>query len=304
MATKHEQFVKKLAISPVHGAILLFAPQIKLEKRYTRTMAEKTEEIAITAMSETEDITISKLAQELSKLPSGSVVLFTGTKDGSLTKVVVGVYFPGPMFSINETSSTATKTLGTGGIRDDYHRYLLFQLQPVFRLFRGDSRTALSKIIHSSDPIVSFDQVETDTSEALRNMPYWIGKPKMGQERNSCLDVDPESRTVRLVGQTSSDGVWYGGAYADGQSLEVMVKCCMMDILAITGGLCRGPEKEEIQSPTDILKGAQDEAAVAVVLSQSEDDGIRLDREELSKRIEGFGSGGKTIKRENVELPS
>jgi hypothetical protein len=233
MATTRENLVEELTISPVHGAIPLFAPQVILEKRYTRTMAEKTQEIAIPELSETEDLTISKLARRISDHPSGSAVLFTGTEDETSAKVIVGAYFPGPMFSIDKTSPTATNDLGAGGIGDSHNRYLLFQLQPVFRLFRGDPRTASLTIIYSSDPTVSIDQVRTDTSEALRDIPYWIGKPEMGPERNSCLGVDPESRTVRLVGQTSSDGAWYGEAHADGQSFEVVVKCCKMDILAI-----------------------------------------------------------------------
>lgn len=136
--------------------------------------------------------------------------MFTGTEGTSTAKTVVGVYFPGPMLGIDDTSTIAKKRVGKGGTGDDYPPYLLFQLQPEFRLFRGDCTIALLKLIHSSDPTVSFEEVETDTSGAVPNVPYRIGKPDMEQERNSCLDIDPESKTVRLVSQTSSDGVWYG----------------------------------------------------------------------------------------------
>lgn len=304
MAVVHESPVEEHTTVFLQGAILLFAPQIQLEMRYTRTMAEKTEEIAISSMSETEDVTLSKLTQVLSSVTSGSLVVFTGNEAGNSTKVVIGAYLPGPTVSVNKTSSTTTKEATTGRSGDDKPRYLLFQLQPVFRHFRGDSFTPLSKTIHSSEPAVSVDRVDPDHSEAHRNTSYRIGKPDSGPERDSCLEIDPESRTVRLVGQGNSDGAWYEGARGDGQTFEVIASDCSMEVLAITGGMWRAPVREETQPTTKTSKDTRYEATATISLPQPAYDGIKIDSQELSRRIEGFGSGGETIARESVEFPT
>lgn len=41
--------------------------------------------------------------------------------------------------------------------------------------------------------------VTIERSSEVSNMPYRIGKPNRGKERNSGLDIDPEAKTVRLV---------------------------------------------------------------------------------------------------------
>ena len=279
------------------GAVHLFIPQIKLENRYTRFVAEKIEEVAIKPkILAAESLSISELALGLSNISSGHIVFFTGTHISDNEEASVGVHFPGPMYDFEDESQVAIKRGGKGGIGEDYPPYLLFQLTPRYRLFRGSSTTDLRRLIHPKDPTISLETIDT-TNHELKDIPYRIGKPDIGREKNTHLEVDPAVNTVRLVGLSSGDGMWFGEDPEREQSWEFMIRNCRVDILVVTGGLLRGVEP----AASGMKANWNNSEAQTSVHAKAEDRDGRVVGEDLLKRIHGFGSRGERITRKDVE---
>lgn len=245
-------------------------------------------------------MTITRLINETSEPSSGYVLLFTGDEGTTTRKTIVGVYFPGPLF-ITNASAKAKEKDGKGESEDNSPSYLLFQLQPRFRLLRGDHRIPLQNLIHTKDPTMTLEDIATDSSRGLLDILYRIGEPENGYESNSSLHIHPETKTVRLV---SGDGSWCGEEV--GNNWGVIIRDCRMDIFAVTGGLIRGVKSGGRKRVEDVLEvDDEDEGGKAVGLVRevesgtmmriedvlrTESQGARVVGEELKKRIQGFGS--------------
>jgi len=119
--------------------------------------------------------------------------------------------------------------------------------------------------------------------------PYWIG----ARERKGVGQyINPEAKSATLrsnpTGADSSEFVWYKDSSIDGdrgdnslnKKWEVVIKPARLDIFRVSGGL------DEELGVERIIK-AKVQARYALEATKP-----KIKSEELSKRIEGFGSAG------------
>lgn len=174
----------------VEGALSLFTPQLQAESgilmlRENRDTHIALEEVQVPPASN--NLAMDRLMQGVSGDSSSKyVVLFTGDVSESNSKAVIGAY-------ISFLPST------TGSEPPDASRrevsYILFQLQPEFRILRG-TRSYLADL-------AGIESGTTQTSESP-DVPYWIGNPP-GQGGE--LKVDPQKKTVTFTRGDAPSGV-------------------------------------------------------------------------------------------------
>jgi len=284
MSISHEELSQVPEALPnyIDGAILLFAPYIKAEHRFHRMTAQSIEQIAIEkaeVCSDPRDLTIGRLVQALSSLASsGYVVLFTGDATATTPEKIIGAYFPGPLYAKDGERSFDTRSSSS---------HLLFQLKPEFCLLRCVKHgVPLIDLIQAKEGGSLAHISMTEASELL-DVSYRIGEP---QEYGSSLSIDPEKKTATLM---SRDGKWYeyaGRKRSDelDEGWEVIIQNPRMDILMISGD--ENPPNAATAVTEDILNPEREMTRVEKLEGgASRDQDLRLEGEELLKRIQGFG---------------
>ena len=223
-----------------------------------------------------DDITATRLVKALSLAEDpqldlhSRLLLFTNDQQR-----VVGAYFPGPRWM------DAEKLKFT--ISDP--PYLLFQLQPEFRLLQY-ARAGYNRPRNGRTRTGGKEAVVTDDAPS---MPYWIGDPGL-EGRGAGLRIEPETRSITLMGN-SSDGdagkeSWYrevGVGSGGGGAVPrwvVTVEPAQLHIFSVSGGLNGNAGTSRIPLAQRDLSAYTEDSTIP-----------KIGGEELAKRIEGFGSG-------------
>ncbi|OBT83027.1 hypothetical protein VE02_07762 [Pseudogymnoascus sp. 03VT05] len=183
------------------------------------------------ASPDSQDTSIVRLVQTLSRHPSAYIVLFSSDAVGTTPKTAIGAYFPGPLDvtitgAENEKRETQSNT-----------SHMLFQLLPSFRLLRsGKPDISITDLIKTEGQGVSLAEIATNEVLESSNLPYWIGD---GTSQRKGLRIDPQKKTAMLA---SGDGQWYRDLRADENSQssknwEVTAQNPSMDIFMVTSGV-------------------------------------------------------------------
>jgi hypothetical protein len=229
-----------------------------------------------------DDMTMTRLVKSLVQDPHPHLVLFTGKETVTRAGTVVGAYFPGPLWS--EANGGEEKREFKAGTS-----YLLFQLEPQFRLLRWTSpHIPLTNIIDTDGDVASLEAIAaSDETSPKFSKPYRIGDPEI---KGVGLCIDPETKSATLTSISTDDdsgeGVWCKDAYIDGDSgdktlnknWDTTFKLDQLDILSVSGGI-------DANLATRRIIGAKDQARYLQEATEP-----KIKGEELTKRIQGFGS--------------
>lgn len=294
VATGDETSSQAHKIPPTNtiGAVLLFAPQLMTEHRYHQVTAQQDKRIERIAVEkaqvypDSQDISIVRLVQAISRPSSGCIVLFTGDTAAIVSAAaVVGAYFPGPLHIASTKEEEEKCQTGTTT------SHLLFQLQPTFRVLRWTKPgVSLMDLIKAEDDTVSLAEIAMREDSEILNLPYRIGELR-GQ--GGGLRIDPGEKTATLA---SGDGQWYkdvSGKGDDGlgKNWEVTVKNSRMDVFTITGGVDQELQSGKMARVEDLPKHEDERHEIETSRVEApEDKGPRVEGEALRKRIQGFGS--------------
>lgn len=268
--------------SRILGAISLFVPQPVVSSRSQTTMQDM--RIALEKLSHpsqrSDDMTMTRLVKSLVQDPHPYLLLFTGKETVTRPGTAVGAYFPGPLWlRANEGQEKREFKAGTS--------YLLFQLQPQFRLLRWTSpQIPLTNIIDTDGDAPSIEAVAaSDETSSKFSKPYRIGDP---ERKGPGLHIDPETKSATLSNSADDDsgeGFWYKDVYIDGdgdrtlnKNWDATVKLDQLDIFSVSGGI-------DANLATRRIIGAKDQTQY---MQEATEPKIR--GEELTKRIQGFGS--------------
>lgn len=270
--------------SRILGAISLFVPQPVVSSRSQTTMQDM--RIALEKLNHpsqrSDDMTMTRLVKSLVQDPHPHLVLFTGKETVTRAGTVVGAYFPGPLWS--EANGGEEKREFKAGTS-----YLLFQLEPQFRLLRWTSpHIPLTNIIDTDGDVASLEAIAaSDETSPKFSKPYRIGDPEI---KGVGLCIDPETKSATLTSISTDDdsgeGVWCKDAYIDGDSgdktlnknWDTTFKLDQLDILSVSGGI-------DANLATRRIIGAKDQARYLQEATEP-----KIKGEELTKRIQGFGS--------------
>ncbi|KAJ9138370.1 hypothetical protein NKR23_g8493 [Pleurostoma richardsiae] len=202
------------ALGHITGAISLFVPHVEIEDGHQSVHKHDTlatlEEVQ--ALSGPQDMTIFRLARDLSDRHSGYVVLFTAEAVATTPKATIGAYFPG-------------ESRGT-----DAH--ILFQLQPRFRLLRWKRpNLPLSDLIRTERENIRLGELVANGHPQPSDATYWIGD-SAGQ--GAGIRIDHERKTVTL---TSGDGQCYMDGQQGVRNWDVTIQSARMDIFKVVGAV-------------------------------------------------------------------
>lgn len=223
------------------------------------------------------DLTATHLVQSLTQDPYPHVLLLTSNATATTPLTVMGAYFP----------STLSYAEGEKRKLKPSTPHLLFQLQPQFRLYRWNGpQIPLADIIKTEDDAPLSGAItasEEPSSKATKR--YRIGDP---ERKAAGLCIDPETKSATLTSSTTDtdigDVVGYkpvcinntnSGIKLD-SNWKVAVKIDHFEILRVKGGIDTNVAFERANT---LVRYAPQHATEE-----------RIKREELSKRIQGFGS--------------
>lgn len=264
----------------INGAISLFAPPVMTRTHRYQITTQIDERLVLEKAQvslDSQDTTIVRLVQTISNYPSAYVVLFSSNAASTTPKTIIGACFPGPLY-INSTEVEDKKRMTRANIS-----HLLFQLQPKFRLLRWTKPDMpLTALINTKGDKITLAEVATREGPEQLNVPYWIGHPT-GQ--GASIRIDPQKKTATLA---SVDEQWYREVGAEGnnglrKNWAVVIQDARMDIFTATGGV-----DQEVQ--TGRTAEAEDTPERVLYDLEPENEGPRVEGEDLRERIQGFGS--------------
>lgn len=260
------------------AAISLFIPQPKISSHSQPTTQDMriSLEDSFPPSQRSYDPTVTRLVQSLVQDPHPHLILLTSNATATTPLTVIGAYFPRPLSNAKgEKREPKTST-----------PHLLFQLRPNFRLLRWNGpHMLLTQIINTEDDAPLLRAVAASDEPPLESTKaYRIGDP---ERKGAGLCIDPETKSATLTSNiTDTDSgkvVGYKPVYMTGNdnditaysNWEVAVKIDHFEIFRLKVGIDAHVASE----------GAKDQNQYAQDATQE-----KIQGEELSKRIQGFGS--------------
>ncbi|KAG4437063.1 hypothetical protein IFR05_007438 [Cadophora sp. M221] len=284
------------------GALSLFIPQAATLARYGERLDMQDMRIAFTESFSSSEIdctspSITRLARSLSEKASRSIptshylVLFTSSnQQPHRSDPVLGIYFPGPLFTTDEHKGEPVYSASLASTSD----CMLLQLWPEYRVVKwkgdgidlakmmsGDTSAAQSgKIAELDLARVAMGSPKSEVN-VLSEIPYWIGGPNSdsspAENTQNGLHIDPSKRTATLTIKPLTEGMsGFEQIGADGETCEIEVSDAEMHIFTISGEAIARKQMKPIVH--DLPRYTRDEKAVLVA------------GEELKERIKGFES--------------
>ena len=260
------------------ATISLTIPQPKISRFYEATSQDMriSLENSSPPSQRPNDPIVTNLVQSITQDPNPHVILFTSNATATMPLTVMGLCFPSPVSNPGgEQHQLISKT-----------PHFLFQLRPQFQLHRWSGpHIPLTEIITMDHEAPLLGALAVSNELPLTTTrPYRIG----GSERKGAsLCINPETKSATLRSSTTNtDGslfVGYELVYTKGKDSdkqiasdwEVAIHIDQFDVFRVKGAIDTTVADEGAKNRHRYVHDATEE---------------RIKDEELSKRIQGFGS--------------
>ncbi|KAH7386228.1 hypothetical protein BKA64DRAFT_136814 [Cadophora sp. MPI-SDFR-AT-0126] len=219
------------------------------------------------------------------------LVLFTSSnvtinQQSPSSNPVLGVYFPGPIFLLDECAGEPVYSSSLASSSD----CMLLQMLPhigiekwkgdghdLMDMLSGDSNSAYGSKINQ----LALGQVAMASPKAedklLSEIPYWTGASISGPNAvQTGLYIDPNKGIVTLA-QSTVAVVSSGFEPLNAETGEIKISNAVMHVFTVSGDSCRG-EWTPRPNVRDLSRYRRNEKEILVA------------GDELKARIEGFGS--------------
>lgn len=218
------------------------------------------------------------------------LIVLGNTSTPSPTPVVTGALIPGMPWATNPDNTEEKKREWASKLTCSH---ILFQLQPQFRLLRwtGSHMPLSTDFIRLDDEATAdwnnvqlLKDVATDSGVSPES--YWIGAP---ERTKNGLHIDPDTKIATLTTTTTPNESDERGRYEDiglqrdGNDDAELEKEFLFRVDRIAVFRAESGTQERVCSG-EILSG-KDDSRYGQQGNES-----RVEREELAKRIQGFGS--------------
>ena len=260
------------------ATISLIIPQPKVSYRSQPTSQEMRMclEYSSPPSQRPNDLNAIHLVHSITQDPHPHVILLTSNATGTKPLTVMGSCFPNPLSNPGgEQRQLVSKT-----------PHFLFQLRPQLQLHRWNGpHIPLAKIITIDDETPLLGAVAVGNELSLTTTkPYRIG----GYERKgAALCIDPETKSATLRSNTTNTDsglvVGYEPVYIKGKdsdkeiasNREVAIQIDHFDVFRVMGAIDADVDYPAAKNQYRYVHDATEE---------------KIKGEELSKRIQGFGS--------------
>ena len=254
------------------AAISLIIPQPKISPRYQPTTQDARVSIE-TLFSLSQDklnCTAKSLIESLAQDTHSHVLMITSNATATTPATVMGAYLPKKLSNEQRGFQSSTS-------------YLLFQLRPHFLILRWNSpHIPLTSIIEAgggtstSTAVVTSDEVPVESTTSYR-----IGHP---QSQGASLCIDLEKKSALLTSSTMDVNP------EEVVEFKPLCKCNHKDDMVISGHREVAVDIDHFEILRVIGTLNTPETACNQNRYVQDPDVKKITGEELSKRIEGFGS--------------
>lgn len=254
------------------ATISLIIPQPKVSYRSQPTSQEMRIwlEYSSPPSQRSNDLNATHLVHSITQDPHPHIILLTSNATDTKPLTVIGSCFPSPLSNPGgEQRQLVSKT-----------PHFLFQLRPQLQLHRWNGpHIPLAKIITIDDEISLLGAVAVSNELSLTTTkPYRIG----GYERKGaglCIDPETKSATLRSNTTNTDSGLVVGyGKDSDKEiasNREVVIQIDHFDVFRVMGAIDADVDYAAAKNQYRYVNDATEE---------------KIKGEELSKRIQGFGS--------------